>query len=207
MEAHHRRCQRCGEYFTPPQPNHWYCDSCYSEIAPMGSTTIKQRAGAAAHRHGGISRLWAGRPLTLRSSDAAQEILVGFKDFFSDLYRRPMRMSEFLREAGLSQSELESLRDAPHLDKLVMRFCPKLREWLIETLGMNATCVIIDFYGLYGEGRRQLAEIAPDLGLTESHIEALRRWALKRLRKPEKQAALRDIAVAMARELLSAKER
>ncbi len=182
----------------------------------MGSTTIRQRSGAAPHRHGGVSRLWAGRPLTLRRtiespedqpSETTREILSGFKDFFTDLYRRSVRMSAFLREAGLSESELESLKYGPTLDALVMRFCPELREWLIKTLGMKSACVIIEFYGLYGDGIRRMAEIASDLGLTESHVKALRGWALKRLRGTEEQAALKELAVAVARGVLLAKER
>ena len=109
-----------------------------------------------------------------------------------------------MREAGLSQDDLESLKYGPHLDVLVIRFCPRLREWLIETLGMKATGVIVDFYGLYGDRRRRMAEIATDLGLTEAHARALRGWALKRLRGNEEQAALKDMAAAVARDVLRA---
>jgi len=50
----------------------------------------------------------------------------------------------------------------------------KLREWLIEIMGTKATDVIIESYGLYGDKRRRIADIAFDLGLTESHARALR---------------------------------
>jgi hypothetical protein len=129
----------------------------------------------------------------------------GLRDFFTDLYRRPTRMSAFLRQAGLSQSELESLKCGPSLDSLVMRFCLELRKWLIETIGMKATDVIIEFYGLYGDKRGRIADIAFELGLTESHARALRGWALKRLRGTEAQAALKELGASVARGVLKTK--
>jgi len=182
----------------------------------MGWTTYRQRPGAAPRRHGGISRLRAGRPLILRRnldspenqpSDTTVTVLEGLRDFFTDLYRCPTRMSAFLRQAGLSQGELESLKCGPTLDSLVMRFCPKLREWLIETTGTKATDVIIEFYGLYGDKRRRIVDIAFDLGLTESHAGALRGWALKRLREPEAQAALKELGALVARSVLETKRK
>jgi hypothetical protein len=180
----------------------------------MGWTTYRRRPGAPARRHGGISRLWAGRPLILRRnldsptdqpSDTTVTVLEGLRDFFTDLYRRPTRTSAFLRQAGLSQGELESLKCGPNLDSLVMRFCPKLREWLIETIGMKATDVIIEFYGLYGDKRRRIVDIAFDLGLTESHASALRGWTLKRLRGTEAQVALKELGASVARGVLETK--
>jgi hypothetical protein len=182
----------------------------------MGWTTYRRRPGAAARRHGGISRLWAGRPLILRRkldsskdqpSDTTVTALKGLRDFFTDLYHRPTRMSAFLCQAGLSQSELESLKYGPSLDSLLLRFCPKLREWLIETIGVKATDVTIEFYGLYGDKRRRIADIALDLGLTESHARALREWALKRLRGTEAQAALKELGASVARGVLETKEK
>ena len=180
----------------------------------MGWTAYRRRPGAAARRHGGISRLWAGRPFTLRRkldlpkdqpSDTTVTVLEGLRDFFTDLYRHPTRMSAFLRQAGLSQGELESLKYGPSLDSLLLRFCPKLREWLIETIGMKAADVIIEFYGLYGDRRRCIADIASDLGLTVSHASSLRGWALKRLRETEAQAALKELGALVARGVLEAK--
>ena len=180
----------------------------------MGWTTYRQRPGAPARRHGGISRLRAGRPLVLRRnrgapkeqpSDTTVTILEGLRDFFTDLYRRPMRTSTFLRQAGLSQDELESLKYGPTLDSLVLRFCPRLREWLIETIGMKATYLIVDSYGLYGDKRRNVANIAFDLKLTGSRAAALRGWALKRLRGTETQAALKELGASVARGVLETK--
>jgi len=117
-----------------------------------------------------------------------------------------MRTSTFLRQAGLSQDDLESLKYGPTLDSLVLRFCPELREWLIGNVGMKATYVIIESYGLYGDSRRNIGNIALDLGLTRSHARALRGWALKRLRGTEARAALRESGASIARGVLEAKE-
>ena len=211
MRTRHRHCQRCGRYFMPRQRHHRYCDTCHRDTAPIGWTTYRRRPGAAARRHGGISRLWAGRSLILRRkldspkdqpSDTTVTVLEGLRDFFTDLYRRPTRMSAFLRQAGLSHDELESLKYGPTLDSLILRFGPKLREWLIETIGMKATDVIIEFYGLYGDKRRRILDIASDLELTESHARALRGWALKRLRGTEAQATLEELGASVARGVL-----
>jgi hypothetical protein len=70
---------------------------------------------------------------------------------------------------------------------------------------MKATHVIIEFYGLYGDKRRDIAAIASDVGLSESHARSLRGWALKRLRGDEAQAALKEIAAAVARDVLRAR--
>jgi len=180
----------------------------------MGWTTCRQRPGAPARRHGDISRLRVGRPLVLRRnsgapkeqpSDTTVTILEGLRNFFTDLYRRPIRTSMFLRQAGLSQDELESLKYGPTLDSLVLRFCPRLREWLIETIGTKATYLIIDSYGLYGDKRRNVANIAFDLKLTGSRAAALRGWALKRLRGTETQAALKELGASAARGVLETK--
>lgn len=215
MTTQRRRCQRCGRLFIPRQPNHWYCDSCHSDIAPMGTTTPKRRPGVADRLHSGTSRVWAGRPLTLhrrrdtpkdKPSDTTLAILEGLRDFFTDIYRRPTRLSLLLRQGGLGPDELECLKYGLTLDALVLRFCPKLREWLIETIGMKATHVIIESYGLYGDERRRMAEIAFDVGVTESHARALRGWALKRLRGADEQSALKDIAAAVARDVLRTRQ-
>jgi len=209
-----KRCQRCGRYFTPRQPHHRYCDTCRRDTAPIGSTTYRQRPGAPARRHGGISRLRGERPLILRRkggspqdqpSDTTVTIVRGLRDFFTDLYRRPTRLSAFLRQAGLGESELESLKRGSTPDSLVLRLCPRLHGWLIETIGTKATYVLIEFYGLYGDRRRRIADIAPDLGLTESHTGSLRGWALKRLREAEAQAALKKLGALVARGVLETK--
>jgi hypothetical protein len=214
METRRMRCQRCGRYFTPRQHHHRYCDACHRDTAPMGWTTYRRRRGAADRRHGGTSRLQAGRPLILRRnrdlprdqpSDTTVTILGGFRDFFTDLYRCSTRLSAFLRQAGLSEDELASLKHGTTLDSLVLRFCPRLREWLIETVGTKATYVIIDFYGLYGDERRSVAHIAQDLGLTRSHAAALRGWALKRLRETEMQVTLQELGASVARDVLETK--
>jgi len=180
----------------------------------MGTTIPKRRPGGADRLHGGTSRVWAGRPLTLhrrrdtpkdKPSDTTLAILEGLRDFFTDVYRRPTRLSMFLCQAGLGQGELESLQHGLTLDSLVLRFCPRLREWLIETIGMKATHVIIESYGLYGDKRRDIAAIASDVGLTELHARSLQEWALRRLRGDEAQAALKEIAAAVARDVLRAR--
>jgi hypothetical protein len=137
-----------------------------------------------------------------KPSDTTLAILEGLRDFFTDIYRRPTRLSLFLCQGGLSPGELECLKYGLTLDALLLRFCPQLREWLVETVGMKATHVIIESYGLYGGKKRRMAEIAFDVGLTESHARALRGWALKRLRGAEEQAALKELAVVVARDVL-----
>ena len=140
-----------------------------------------------------------------RPSDTTVTILRGLENLFTDLYRRPTRLSSFLRQVGLGEGELESLKRHTTLDALILRFCPALRELLIETVGMKAAYLLVEFYGLYGDERRPTEKIAPDIGLTRSRGGALRGWALKQLRGAEAQTTLQELGVSVARGVLEAR--
>jgi hypothetical protein len=171
----------------------------------MGFTRINLRPGAASHRHGGISRLTDGhRPITLRGDKTRENIIEGLTDFLRDLYRRPTRLSTLLQE-GMKSEQLKFLSDTVNLDNFVMRFCPELREWLIATVGLKSTDILIDFYGLYGEPRQASEAIAKEFALGESDVTKLRFWALKQLRATENRAALKEIALTVARSVVDEK--
>jgi hypothetical protein len=124
-------------------------------------------------------------------------------DFLLDLYRRPTRLSSLLQEQGIESEQLKLLSDPLAIDDLVMHFCPELRAWLIATVGLKSTDILIDFYGLYGEPRRTSEAIARDWSLGENDVTKLRLWALKQLRTPENNIALREIAIEVARDILA----
>jgi hypothetical protein len=203
-----RKCRRCGKLFVPEKTHYQYCPRCYPDVAPMGGTTFRQRPGAAARSHGGVSRTSDNRrPVTLRGAVTSREIVRGLHAFFTDLYKQPTQTSTLLLGEGMEESEIACLREQRWLDDFVMRFCPRLWEWLGKTVGSKARDVVIDCYGLYGGETRLMPSIAHELGITADHAAALRGWALKKLRDPEKQAELEAMLVSTARSVLEARQK
>jgi hypothetical protein len=111
----------------------------------------------------------------------SREIIQGMQGFLSDLYKQPTRISTILQNAGIAVSEIECQREQRWLNDFVLRFCPKLWEWLGTVVGFKARDVIVDAYGLYGDERRSIQGIAHELGITSDHAAALRGWALKQM--------------------------
>jgi hypothetical protein len=127
--------------------------------------------------------------------------------FLTDLYRRPTRVSTILLNAGMDASEIDYFREQRWLNDFLLRFCPKLWEWLGSTVGTKAREVLIDSYGLYGGEGRSIPSIASKLGITSDHAKALRGWTLKQVRDVEKQAALEEMIVSTARSVLAARQK
>ena len=203
-----RECLRCGNLFVPAKEHYRYCQTCYPDVAPLGCTTSRQKPGAAARIHGGVSRTTDGRrPVTLRGDATTREILRGLLAFLTDIYQCPTRISTLLHDAGMGASEVEYLRERRRLDAFVLRFCPELWEWLGTTVGTKAREVVIGFYGLYGGGGRRIHSIARDLGITTDHAGALRGWALKQIRDSEKRGELEEVVVSTARSILAARRK
>src|SRR5512139_2619116 len=184
-----RKCLRCGRQFVPAQAHHRYCPQCNLDNAPVGYTSPSQRPGVAARRHGGVWRGTDGRrPVTLYGDATSREIIQGMQVFLTDVYKQPTRISTILQDAGMTVPEIECLREQRCLNDFVLRFCPRLWEWLGTLVGSKAQELIINSYGLYGEERCPIENIAGELGITPDHAAVLRGWALKQIRDPEKQA-------------------
>ena len=197
-----RKCLRCGKQFVPAKKHYRYCQACYPDVAPLGYTTRRQRPGAAARIHGGVSRTTDGRrPVVLRGDATAGETFQGLRAFLTDLYKHPTRVSTLLYDAGIYASQVEYLCEQKQLNTFILRFCPELWEWLGDTVGTKAREVVIDFYGLYGGGGRRIRSIAHDLGMTTDHARALRGWALKQVRALEKRSELEAMIVSTARSI------
>lgn len=154
--------------------------------------------------HGGVWRATdRRRPVTLHGDVTSREIVQGVQLFLTDLYRRPTSISTLIQLAGMAASDIECLHETRCLNDFVLRFCPRLWEWLGETVGSKAQEVVTESYGLYGGGRRPFEGIARDLGITPDHAAALRGWALKQLRDHQKQAEMEEMIISTARSVLS----
>jgi len=123
--------------------------------------------------------------------------------FLSDLYQQPTHISTVLHKAGLSGSDIECLREQRCLDDFALRFCPKLWEWLGDTVGTKARAVIIDLYGLYGSKAHRVGSIARKLETTTQNVEALQDKALQQLRLQPKQVELEGLIVSTAQSILT----
>ena len=103
----------------------------------------------------------------------------------------------------MSMSHIECLRQQRYLTDFVLRFCPRLWEWLGNTVVAKARAVIIDFYGLYGSRGRQMDSIARKLETTTPNVVALRDKALQQMRVQRKQAELEGLIVSTAQSILT----
>lgn len=142
--------------------------------------------------------------MTLRGNATSGQIVWGMAAFLSALYQQPTRISTLLRKAGLSGSDIECLRQQRCLDDFALRFCPRLWEWLGDTIGTKARAVIIDLYGLYGSRESRMDTIARKLETTTQNVVALRDKALQQIRVQRKQAELEGLMVFTAQNILTA---
>lgn len=200
-KAGERACIRCGQPFKPAKPHYRYCDACNRDTTVMGWTKINSRANAAAHRHGGVSRLRTDRrSVVLQGNITCDRIMKALEKFLTDLYQRPMNLYTLMAKGGLAKDAIHTLKDDRHLTSLVMDFCPSLREWLIEKLDHTSTDLLIGFYGLYGDEPVPVAQLAHNLGLAgEEHGRNRQWWALRHLRNLEWLQELEKLAVNAAR--------
>jgi hypothetical protein len=142
--------------------------------------------------------------VTLRGNATSRQIVWGMAAFLGDLYQQPTRISTVLHKAGLSASDIECLRQQRCLNDFALRFCPRLWEWLGDTVGTKARAVIIDLYGLYGSRGRRMGSIARKLETTTQNVGALRDKALEQMRVQQKQAELEELIVSTAKGILTA---
>jgi hypothetical protein len=123
--------------------------------------------------------------------------------FLGDLYGQPTQISTILRKHGLSASEIECLREQRCLNDLVMRFCPRLWQWLGVTVGTRGRAAIIARYGLYGARGRRVDSIAHKLGATAEEVMSLQDKALRQMRVQQKHIGLEESIVSTAHSVLA----
>ena len=197
MAIRRKRCERCGSYFRPRKSHYRLCNSCFEDTRPIDTTHRSTRRNAPARKHGGVSRLHADgrRPLAIGGDERRNYILIGLRDFLSKLYGEATLLSDLLQDAGVSDGQLISMKGQPrHIDAFLQEFCPSLRSWLIETVGYKATSILIETYGLYGDERATVEQIAYNLGLGSGHVQNLERWSLRKLREDENVRQMHKIA-------------
>jgi hypothetical protein len=145
--------------------------------------------------------------MTLRGNATSRQIVWGMAAFLSDLYQQPTHISTVLLRAGLSGSDIECLRRQRCLNDFALRFCPRLWEWLGDTVGTKARAVIIDLYGLYGSRGRKMDSVARKLETTTQNVVELRDKALRQMRVQRKQAELEELIVSTAQSILTVYEK
>lgn len=122
--------------------------------------------------------------------------------FLEDLYQTPHRVSDILRESGLSEPELQQLRSSP-----LERYIPELLlRWrnIFATLFQNQrrADILIRRYGLDGTLPLTLQQLGEAYGISRERIRQLQDGALNRLRTPQRRQALEQIALELAKEVL-----
>lgn len=201
-----RRCGRCGAYFKPQHPKYQYCSACFKSQTPVGwrhSPPYSSLAKSSGGRWRTSSNL---RPLIFHSDGTQKQIIAGFQYFLRDVYKnRQEGLSTILLRNGFNSHAIEFIKNSC-LQDLLMRFCPKFRDWLNHTVGFRATELLIEFYSLYGDKKVGLKQIAHNLALTDvEHANNLKNWSIMRLRESQNSTAMEKLLTDIATQLLKDK--
>jgi hypothetical protein len=178
-------CQRCNKPFKPQKSYYRYCQDCFKETQSQGFTHNRPRPGGAARTTGGVSRLRGTRhSVTLQKGhETTVDIVVGLNNFLSDVYRQPIGLNQMWRRAGVSDEQMALLNQQKYLTTFVMHFCPDLLEWLDQIVGYKARVMLIEYYGIYGRPRQDLATIIKNYDLDVKDPERYWGWAFREIRK------------------------
>jgi hypothetical protein len=153
--------------------------------------------------HGGQSRLRDGtfrRSLVLRGDQGRETILEGFREFATDYYGHTAGLSTIFSYAGYDDAFLRRLSGSRTLNSLLIDFCPAFREWVYRFAGEKAMELVIDYYGLYGDDRLSLDDLAYNLDL--ENAAGYKDRALKQLRQKSAKIDLGNIAEVAAQKLI-----
>jgi len=118
-----------------------------------------------------------------------------------DVYGHPRRLSDILRDAGLSEDEITRLR-SDHLDTYLAGLLQRWRSWMAQVLPSRRDDIIIRRYKLSGSPQPSLADLGDEYGISRERVRQLEKDALKRLRHPERRRRLERIALETAKEIL-----
>jgi len=198
-----RRCSRCGVMFQPAKNHYRLCNRCNKDTYPIGFTSSKRRAGGADLMHGGQSRQRDGtlrRPLAMRGDSCREAILDGYRNFATDYFGHTAGLSTIFKNAGCDDASLRALSDSQKLNNLLIDFCPAFRKWVYQYAGDKAMELVVEYYGLYGDDRLSMDELAYNLDLKSA--EAYKKWILKKLREKDAEVALEEIAAEVAFKLI-----
>jgi DNA-directed RNA polymerase sigma subunit (sigma70/sigma32) len=122
--------------------------------------------------------------------------------FPEDLYKTPHRVSDLLRESGLSEQELQQLHSNA-LERYVPELLLRWRNLFTDLFrNQRRTDILIRRYGLDGAPALTLQQLGEAHGISRERIRQLQNGALNRLRTPTRRQALEQIALEVAQEVL-----
>jgi len=119
-----------------------------------------------------------------------------------DVFKKPRRLSEILRDVGMGEDEIIRLRH-DHLDAYLAGLLRRWQSWMAEILPSRRDDIIIRRYNLNGPPRPSLADLGNEYGISRECVRQLEKDALKRLRHPARRRRLGHIAVEVAEEILN----
>jgi hypothetical protein len=126
----------------------------------------------------------------------------GFNRLLLDIYGAPLRLSYLLRVHGVSRARISRWRgDESWLTGFSQRLERRLSATLIEKLPRQDPSVLTRWYGLDGQGKRSIGEIANELGLTPVKVQLAHDLLLRYLRRAEGRAVLERAVVSAAEEV------
>lgn len=132
----------------------------------------------------------------------AIEQLQRLNAFLEAFYQTPRRLSDILRDAGLSEQEIAYLRSQalePYLTELLQRWQTLLPS-LVGT--RRRADILIRRYGLNHAPALLLQQLGDSYGLSRERIRQLQVGALRRLCLPKHRQTFEQIALEAAQALL-----
>ncbi|MEI7768427.1 MAG: helix-turn-helix domain-containing protein [Chloroflexales bacterium] len=141
-------------------------------------------------------------PAQAPSPHATPAALAALNRLLEAAYGEPRRLSDLLRDAGLDDGALATLRRerlADYLDLLAQQ----LRAWLQRLVDERTADVFIRRFELDGRPAPTLESLGRQYGVSRERIRQLEVKVLKRLRSRRARGALEQMIADAAREILS----
>lgn len=136
-----------------------------------------------------------------RHRESPQQMVNGINRLLEDIFGCPTRLSQILRKAGMSQPQIDLIRQN-HLDPYLSDLVNRWILWWGSILPPACVAILISRYDLT-RGTKQESFVANTLyKLSSSEKERLQAAALASLRKQEHKSRLGQIAVKEARTII-----
>jgi len=135
-------------------------------------------------------------------SDEFVERLTHINRFLEQVFGEPTRLSDILLRSGLSPTEIESIKSR-YLEAAVDSVCERLIDFLREVLPPRHARIVAERFCLSRPDQPTLKKIGEALGVSRERIRQLQNIGVRRLRAPARRAAVEEVVVAAAWNILA----
>lgn len=212
-------CSECGQRVpTKRYAIHWQSVH-YSKPSPRGAS--KKRTKVRSEKRATEATLSARRPRP-GSSATSQNVAPaktrdeivqraqaarchwrrkGINDLLQSVYGKPRLLSDILCDGGLSEKDIERLKQC-HLDEFLELLIERWDNWWQQIFTSRARNIIIRRFSLRGRPVAPYETLAREYRISSSAIERSENKSVGRLRRIARRRELEDIVVRTGREFL-----